>query len=221
MDTITTPPDLEGLGLLADDVRRRLYHYVRAHDGAVTRDEAAQATGISRTLAAYHLDRLAAAGLVEVDYARTSGRSGPGAGRPAKRYTRTTRELSVSMPPRNYSLLAQLLASAADAAESSAFRTALADAAEREGQALGAHSGDIATALTTADYEPATTDDGDIVLRNCPFHSVVQDHTELVCTLNESFVRGTLEGTGCDPACAELSPCSGRCCVVVHPEARP
>ena len=132
----------------------------------------------------------------------------------------------MSVPPRNYSLLAHLLASAADtadaedAASSNRFRAALADAAEREGTALGAQAGDVTTALSTAGYEPLTDDDGDIVLRNGPFHSVVQQHPDLVCALNESFVRGTLDGAGCDPDRADLSPCSGRCCVVVHPEAR-
>ncbi|MEQ6897923.1 helix-turn-helix domain-containing protein [Microbacterium sp. KR10-403] len=216
----TTRDDLDGVGMLADEVRRRLYAFVRTQAEPVTRDEAAQAIGIGRTLAAYHLDRLAEAGLVDVDYARTNGRAGPGAGRPAKRYAPGSREVAVSLPPRNYSLLAQLLASAADAAPASgAFRTALAEAAEREGRALGEESGDVTAALTTAGYEPLTAEDGDIVLRNCPFHSVVQQHPELVCTLNASFVRGTLVGAGDDPGRAELSPCTGRCCVLVHAEA--
>jgi predicted ArsR family transcriptional regulator len=214
----TTQDALDDVGMLADAVRRRLYDFVRAHGTAVTRDEAARATGISRTLAAYHLDRLADAGLVDVDYARTNGRSGPGAGRPAKRYAPGSRDVTVSLPPRNYSLLAQLLAAGADATPSDAFRSALATAAEREGAALGEQAGDVTAALAAAGYEPMTADDGDIVLRNCPFHSVVQQHPELVCTLNESFVRGTLERMGADPARAELSPCTGRCCVVVHPE---
>ena len=217
----TIHDDLDGIGMLTDEVRRRLYEFVRAQAEPVTRDEAAQATAISRTLAAYHLDRLAEAGFVEVDYARTNGRTGPGAGRPAKRYAPGSRVVAVSLPPRNYSLLAQLLASAADSADASgAFRAALAEAAEHEGHALGAESTDVTAALATAGYEPMTADDGDIVLRNCPFHSVVQQHPELVCTLNESFVRGTLEGAGEDPGRAELSPCTGRCCVLVHAEAR-
>ena len=217
METIRD--DLDGVGMLADEVRHRLYEFVRAQAEPVTRDEAAQAIGISRTLAAYHLDKLASAGLVEVDYARINGRTGPGAGRPAKRYAPGSREVAVSLPPRNYSLLAQLLASAADAAPAGAYRAALAGAAARAGRALGAESGDVSTALATAGYEPMTADDGDIILRNCPFHSVVQEHPELVCALNESFVRGTLEGAGDDPDRAELSPCTGRCCVLVHAEA--
>ena len=41
-----------------------------------------------RSVAAFHLDKLAEAGLVEVTFQRTSGRTGPGAGRPAKLYRR-------------------------------------------------------------------------------------------------------------------------------------
>jgi predicted ArsR family transcriptional regulator len=215
----TPQGDLAGLGLLADDARRRLYDFVTGQRDAVSREEAATATGIGRTLAAYHLDKLAEAGLLDVGYARTNGRTGPGSGRPAKVYTRTQRELSVSVPPRNYSLLAQILTAAAEETPSGAFQSALASAAEQEGRSLGERADDMPAALATAGYEPTTTDEGDIVLQNCPFHSVVRQHAALVCTLNTAFVRGTLEGTGNDPDRAELSPCDGRCCVVIHAEA--
>lgn len=216
MDVRTTQGDLEELALLSDDVRRRLYEFAAARSG-VTREEVATAMGISRSLAAYHLDKLADAGMLDVGYARINGRTGPGAGRPAKRYSRSERELSVSFPPRNYSLLARVLATAAEAVPSGELRAALAAAAEQEGRLLGESADSIPTALTTAGFEPVTTDDGDIVLQNCPFHSVVQQHTELACNLNHAFVRGTLEGANADPERAELCPAEGRCCVVVHP----
>ena len=212
--------DLEDVGLLNDAVRRRIYGFVvQQGTAAVTRDEAAAGAGISRTLAAYHLDKLAAAGLVDVDYARPSGRTGPGAGRPAKRYAWSRREVSVSFPPRNYSLLARILAEAADSGPTSEFRAALAAAAAEEGSALGRLNKDVWTTLTAAGYEPSTDDNGTIVLLNCPFHSVVQEHTDLVCSLNHAFVQGVLAGVGDDPDLAALAPCASRCCVVVHPSA--
>lgn len=212
------PPnrDLADVGLLNDDARRRVYDFATDQARPVTREQAAAGTGMSRALVAYHLDRLAEGGLLDVDFARTNGRSGPGSGRPAKRYTRSRRELAVSFPPRNYSLLAEILAAAADNSPSDSFRRALAEAATDQGGTLGQRAETISAALTAAGYEPARTQDGDIVLRNCPFHSVVAQHTELVCTLNRAFIQGALHGAGEDPDRAVLSPCEGRCCVVIH-----
>jgi len=216
MDMATSREDVPGLGLLADPARRRLYDFVAGQRIAVTREDAATATGMSRNLAAYHLDKLAEAGLLDISYAREPGRTGPGSGRPSKRYVRSAREVAISFPPRNYSLLAHILADAADTAEAGPVRATLTGAAEHAGRALGEQAGDLGSALTTAGYEPATTANGDVVLHNCPFHSIVQDHTELVCTLNHSIIRGTLAGTGGDPDRAELDPCDGRCCVVIR-----
>ncbi|GAB3807605.1 helix-turn-helix domain-containing protein [Humibacter antri] len=221
MDIADPEGNVAELGLLADDVRRRLYRFVAASTEPVTRDDAAAAIGIGRTLAAYHLDKLSQGGLLDVSYARPEGRTGPGSGRPAKRYTRARREIAVSFPPRNYSLLAQILATAADATPSSRLREALTEAAQHEGEELGSRATSIPLALTTAGYEPATTSDGDIILRNCPFHSIVQEHTDLVCTLNHAFIQGTLQGSGDDPERAELSPCDGRCCIIIHPGQEP
>ncbi|GAA5145187.1 helix-turn-helix domain-containing protein [Microbacterium pseudoresistens] len=218
MDAGAPDLGLDEVGLLADRVRRRLYDYIAAQPAPVSREDAANAAHLSRSLAAYHLDKLAAAGLLDVSYAHPEGRGGPGSGRPAKRYARSAREAAVSLPPRNYVMLANIIASAADAAAPPEFRTALAEAARREGRALGENEPDVGMALRTAGYEPVTDDEGGIVLRNCPFHSVVREHAELACGLNHAFVEGTLCGAGTDPARAELAPAEGRCCVVVHPE---
>ncbi|MGY1551117.1 helix-turn-helix transcriptional regulator [Microbacterium sp. A588] len=211
--------NLDELALLADEIRRRLYEFIAARGDSVTREEVATAIGISRSLAAYHLDRLAHAGLLEVTFARSNGKTGPGSGRPAKRYSRSQRELTINVPPRNYSLLAKLLATAADAAPSGEFRAALSSASAQEGAALGAQTGDISTALTTAGFEPILTENQDLILRNCPFHSVAQEHSDLACNLNHAFIRGALEGVRADPDRAELSPGCGRCCVVIHADA--
>jgi len=177
--------DIAGLSSLDDPVRRRLYEYVASCDDPVLRDDAATAVGISRTLAAYHLDKLAAAQILSVSYARPAGRSGPGAGRPAKRYTRTRQELSASVPPRNYALLAKLLAAAVDSDESGKVRATVAAVAHQAGADAGQTSASthgVFDALWGCGYEPVMTDGGAIELRNCPFHQLAQEHTELVCT---------------------------------------
>lgn len=211
---------MAGLSSLDDPVRRRLYDYVASCDEPVARDDAAAAVGIGRTLAAYHLDKLAEAGILAVSYARPSGRSGPGAGRPAKRYTRTQQELLASAPPRNYRLLAKLLADAVAADESGIVGSAVAAAARQAGRA-SASGRDVVGALCACGYEPAQTADGDIELRNCPFHQLVHEHPDLVCDLNLQLIQGMLEAAGEQPGRAVLARREGRCCVVVHDEQGP
>ncbi|HET9876758.1 MAG TPA: helix-turn-helix domain-containing protein [Mycobacterium sp.] len=206
---------LAGLSSLDDPVRRRLYRHVASCDDPVARDDAAAAVGISRTLAAYHLDKLADAGILSVSYARPAGRTGPGAGRPAKRYTRTRQELSVSVPPRNYALLADLLVAAMADDGAGTVRSAVTAAARRAGQASAAQHG-VLGALSECGFEPALTPDGHIELRNCPFDRLARQHTELVCDLNLQLIQGMLEAAGDSPQRAVLAPCDGRCCVVVH-----
>lgn len=210
---------LAGLSSLDDPVRQRLYQYIAARDDPVARDDAAAAAGISRTLAAYHLDKLAEAGILSVSYARPAGRSGPGAGRPAKRYERTRHELSVTVPPRNYGLLADLLVTAMDANHDGTVRTAVWSAARRAGRISGAQHG-ILEALREHGYEPAITGDGDIELRNCPFERLAREHTETVCGLNLQLVQGMLEGIDAPPQRAVLTPCERRCCVTVRAPGR-
>lgn len=211
------PSELSSLSALADPVRRQLYEYVASQDSAVRRDDAADAAGISRTLAAYHLDRLADAGLLATDYARPPGQTGPGSGRPAKLYRRVQDEVSVTVPPRAYGLLAELLAGAVSSDESGKVRSALMTAAENEGRKAGEEGADLPGALRRRGYEPTVTDDGAVDLRNCPFHQLAQRHTDLVCGLNHALLRGLLAGCGQDPDRAGLAPRAGRCCITIHP----
>src|SRR5947208_9437329 len=100
---------------LGEPVRRALYEFVVGRGGPVDRDEAAAGVGIGRPLAAFHLDRLAAAGLLDVEYRRRSGRTGPGAGRPAKLYRRAKGlKIELSVPARRYRLAAEILADGLD-----------------------------------------------------------------------------------------------------------
>jgi predicted ArsR family transcriptional regulator len=217
--SITRPDDLaalSGLSHLDDPLRRELYEYVVDNDGPVSREQAAAAASIGRTLAAYHLDKLAEAGLLAISYQRPAGRGGPGAGRPAKLYTRTTRELAVSVPPRDYELLATLLVSSVEQDGSGAVRTAVNAAATEAGRRAGSETGgNVIGALRNCGYLPRA-EDGRITLRNCPFHVVAQNHRDVVCGLNLRLVEGIIAGCGDSQAHAELEPDPDRCCVVVH-----
>ncbi len=215
---------LNGLSHLDDPLRRRLYDYVTESRGPVSREEAARAADIGRTLAAYHLDKLAEAGLLAISYQRPAGRGGPGAGRPAKFYTRSRTEIAVSVPPRDYELLARLLVSSVEEDSSGAVQQAVNNAAHEAGRGAGAEAaapgGSLVSALRKCGYLPSADDDGRIDLRNCPFHLVAQDHRETVCGLNLRLVEGVIAGSGHPRARAELDPDPERCCVVVH-DAQP
>lgn len=206
-------PDLDAL---SNPVRRRVYDYVAGQNAPVRRDQVAEVVQISRTLAAYHLDRLAEAGLLTTGYARPEGRGGPGAGRPAKQYAPAQDEVSVSIPPRDYGLFAEILIDAVAGADSEALRTALVTAAERRGRALDDRDGDLLSTLTRCGYEPRVTDDDDIELANCPFHRIAQRDAPLVCGMNQAFLRGVLAARDAEPDRVELAPGPDRCCVVIH-----
>jgi predicted ArsR family transcriptional regulator len=211
------------LSALGDPTRRRAYDYVSARGGPVGRDEVANALGIGRTLAAYHLDRLAKEGLLSVAYARRSGRTGPGAGRPAKLYERAAAELAVSVPPRDYGLAARLLAHAAAQDEQGGTRRVLRDAAESLGHEIAATATDpqdLDRLLRDRGYEPYEDDGGATRLRNCPFHAVAQSHPEVVCDMNLALLGGLVAGLDAK-AQAVLEPGPGRCCVAIKPMRQP
>ncbi len=213
---------LTGLASLDEPVRRRLYEYVGDQDRPVSREEAAAAAGITRTLAAYHLDKLVDAGLLAISYQRPAGRTGPGAGRPAKFYRQSGQELTVSVPPRAYELLARLLAEAAESDTTGKVRTTLNTAAHDLGRQVGTESGaDLMAALHGCGYQPRPCADGALELRNCPFHRLAAEHQELVCGLNLHLIEGVITGSAHPGAHAVLRPAPGRCCVVVHGACAP
>lgn len=211
--------DLAALGLLDEPVRRKLYDWVVAQAGPVGREAAARAIGVSRALATFHLDKLAAAGLLTASYRRLSGRVGPGAGRPARVYQRADRELSVSLPERRYARAADLFATALEIAGDGGPPRALTNAARKLGSDLGRASrrGSPRTrllkALAAGSYEPSTEPDGTIRLRNCPFDALVDEHRTLVCGTNVAMAAGIVEGAGADEVVPILDAQPGYCCV--------
>ena len=218
----TQTQDLDRLAALTEPVRRRLYEFVVGQAGPVDRDAAAMGAGIGRPLAAFHLDRLAEAGLLDVTYRRRSGRTGPGAGRPAKFYARARHgELNVSVPPRHYDLAATILAEGVERSAGSAAPVIdaarghgrrLADEASRDGVAPGALE-----VLAAQGYEPVAEADGVVRLRNCPFDALVDEHRDLTCSMNLALLEGVIEGVGEANVVARADPREGYCCVTLVP----
>lgn len=226
-------PELErriaAIAALDQPLRRDLYRLLASADGWTTRDEAAAALEVPRSVAAFHLDKLAEAGVVEVSFERTSGRRGPGAGRPSKRYRPSRDEVSASMPQREYDLAGSLLATAV--AESTRTGTPVADClratARAAGRRLGEEARDAVTGTRRSErgravvdvlarhgYEPQIGRGKEIALANCPFHRLADAHRDLVCGMNLDFLGGLLEGIGpSDELRARLAPEPGWCCV--------
>jgi predicted ArsR family transcriptional regulator len=213
---------------LAEPTRRRLYEYVVRRPQPVSRDEVAGALDVPRPTAAFHLDRLVADGLLDVHYERRTGRSGPGAGRPAKLYRRSEASVAVSLPERRYDLAGELLASAVADSERSGERpgAALERAARRRGRTLGETAraagedgrGTVLRVLEEQGFEPRL-EGPEVVLANCPFHTLAREHTELVCGMNLHLLEGVLEGVPASGLTALLRPQAGACCVRLEPSA--
>ena len=194
------------VAVLDQPLRRALHRLLVDDGGWVGRDAAAEALGVPRSVAAFHLDKLAEAGVVDVSYERTSGRTGPGAGRPAKRYRRRATEVAASVPPRHYDLAGALLAEAIS--ESARTGSPVATCVGSVARAAGRRLADEAS-LDDLGYEPEEGD-GEVVLVNCPFHRLAEEHRELICGMNLDFLRGLLEDEPVEPV---LAPEPGACCV--------
>ncbi|MDO8484272.1 MAG: hypothetical protein Q7S35_04940 [Candidatus Limnocylindrales bacterium] len=219
---------IQAVALLEEPNRQRLYDLVAASHEPVGRDAAAAALGISRELAAFHLDRLVQAGLLETEYRRRSGRTGPGAGRPAKLYRRADREVAISLPPRHYGLAADLMATALDRLGGASGTEAVATVARERGTVVGVDARrkagprpgrrrlltGLLDVLRGAGYEPVIeVSNGTVCLRNCPYDAIASDHRELTCGMNLAWAEGVVDGLG-SPASVEVAPEPGRCCVV-------
>jgi predicted ArsR family transcriptional regulator len=232
---MTNPQDgldpVQAIAQLDEPNRRRLYDLVVGSGEPVGRDEAAGSLRISRELAAFHLDRLVEAGLLETEFRRRGGRTGPGAGRPAKFYRRARREVTISLPPRTYDAAADVMASAFERLAGTPANDALTAVAHERGVAAGKEARRKASprpgrrrlearlldVLGAAGYEPEVDrSSGTVTLRNCPFDSLAANHRALTCGMNLAWAQGLVGGLGDSNVAVELAPEAGRCCVLVH-----
>jgi predicted ArsR family transcriptional regulator len=227
---------LFSLAVLSEPLRRRVYEHVAAEGGEMSRDGVASALGVARSVAAFHLDKLVDAGLLETRFRRPPGRGGPGAGRPAKWYRRTSGEINVSVPERHYDLAAELLARALEQAGERAGEGAgdvkgmLADVARAHGHDVGRELRSTSNAsdggarpqlverlgdvLARNGYEPRVSG-GVVTMANCPFHVLAEGHRDLVCHMNHELLSGVAEEAGLLPDAVRLDPDPERCCVTI------
>lgn len=234
MTNVTMDP-VEAVALLEEPNRRRLYELVMVSRDPISRDEAAAELGISRELAAFHLERLLEAGLLDAEYRRRGLRTGPGAGRPSKLYRRSSRELTVSFPQRHYDVAAELLATALDRLDAPSSAEAVAAVAREQGAHAGLEArhaagrrtgrGRLRTALLDllrgSGYAPEVDPtSGAVSLRNCPYHTLAESHRTLTCGMNLAWADGVADALGNSGLRPELDPKPGYCCVVFEPVDR-
>lgn len=212
----TRKNEVSAVAALDEPNRRRLYDHVVRQPVPVSRDDAAAALNLPRATAAFHLDRLVQEGLLVVTYERRTGRTGPGAGRPAKLYRRSERQVAVTIPQRRYDLAGQLLAAAMEDAERTGEspRSALRRHAFEEGRRAAATEETVRGALEAHGYEPRPAGTG-LIMANCPFHTLAQRHTQLVCEMNLHLIEGLLRGLDATALRARLVPAPPHCCVRV------
>jgi len=210
---------LTRIAALEDPVRRALYFFVVERGSETSRDQAARGVGVSRALAAFHLDKLVQHGLLEVGYRHLGRRRGPGAGRPAKLYRRAGKQVTVSLPPREYELAAELFAETFTGGKA---KTLLERVARRVGRRLAAQGRAkgrraFVSVLERHGYEPSTASDGTIVLRNCPFDALARTHKDQVCGMNRALVHGFKAGAGLTGYQVVANNRPGECCALLRP----
>jgi predicted ArsR family transcriptional regulator len=224
--------DASGIGALTDDLRRRMYLEIRARRRPVSREEVADVVGVSRKLAAFHLDKLVDRGVLIASYARPSGRGGRGAGRSAKYYEPSGREFDVSIPERNYDVMGSILVRAMVKRDPG---KDVGLAAQRVAHEVGEEIGRLARnerrlpppgaertmsvateVLSTCGYEPYN-EAGSVRFHSCPFHALAEQSRDLVCGLNRELVQGIVSGLGNETLDVRLSPRTDECCVELSP----
>ncbi len=221
-----TDAQIESVALLRDPLRRSIYRFVARAGEPVSRDDVAGAVDASRSLVAFHLDKLVDSRLLRTSFRRLTGRSGPGAGRPAKLYERSDAQLAVSLPPREYELAAHLLLQALDGGGKAGSGDRLQAAARRMGESSGAaeverHGVPRGRAASLDRLEPVLErlgygpfrESASFCLSNCPFHALAEQSPATVCGMNLALIEGVLHGLKAKGLVAELAPAPGRCCV--------
>ena len=207
--------DISAIASLSDPLRRALFDLVSQSATPIGRDEAADALGVPRGTVAFHLERLARCGLLDTEFQRRTGRTGPGAGRPAKLYRRAANEIVVSVPGRHYALAAELLVSAIEQSNLTGkpAQESLTQVCVEHGRTLGMSAGSLDVVLQSTGYEPQDDGDGGLLLHNCPFHQLAKSHTETICAANLALLVGAAKGAGESAREVQFAPREGYCCV--------
>jgi len=223
---------IRAVSALSDDSRRRMFEFCRRAGRPISRDEAAAEVGISRKLAAFHLEKLVEAGLLRAHFEH-AGRLRK-VGRTPKLYEPAGTDVRVSIPPRQPDLLAEILLDGVlshdRAGDDGGPLDSALRAASRKGEAVGeeervrSRPGRLSAeraltlseaTLARAGFEPVRPEPGCVRLQSCPFHPLAQAQPDAVCGINHAFVTGLLAGLRATTVHAVLDPDGWECCVAI------
>jgi predicted ArsR family transcriptional regulator len=189
---------------LGDPTRRGIYLAVRQSPDPVTSSQVAELFSIHPNVARHHLDRLAEDGYLRITHERRSGRSGPGAGRPAKCYEATSKGLSLH-PGRRYDLLVELLVRVIDRLRPDGIGSIAEQVGRSYGEELAASIGTpedpgyeevlaaLVKVMSGVGFELSADPAAQVLLTShCPFGEAATDHPEVICSLDRGMVAGIM-----------------------------
>lgn len=199
---------------LGDPTRRAIYVAIRESPEPMTTARIAELFEIHPNVARHHLDKLATDGWLVVSHRRHTGKSGPGAGRPAKTYEASKREVSIHFSPRRYELLVELLMRVLQRVAPDQVSGIAQEVGMEYGRELAEEIGApedagyaeavqaVAVAMTGLGFSMDPDVEGQRLLTShCPFGEAASDHPDVVCSLDRGIITGLVGslGAGCEP----------------------
>ena len=196
---MTEPAPIEVHKALADDTRYRLYRYLRLSGRPVPVRELASRLSLHPNTLRPHLRRLEEVGLVS-----SETRKGPTVGRPQTVYVAVDLE---GREGRDYRLLADVLTGVLSGArqrqrareqarEWGAYLVGRAAPKPGARRPAGPNLAVLQEALDAAGFDPRFRRSGtgvvEIMLRDCPFRDLLDEHRDLVCSIHEGLLEGML-----------------------------
>jgi predicted ArsR family transcriptional regulator len=227
MDTKTLESRISDLtASLGDPTRRAIYIAVRESAESLTTADVAKLFTLHPNVARHHLERLADDGYLKVSHRRAAGKGGPGAGRPAKCYEATAKEVSVHFAPRRFEMLVEMLMRVLDEVAPDNVG-AVAEAVGRSyGEELASEIGvpdepgydgavrAVASAMTGLGFSVDPDVSGQRLLTShCPFGEAATSHPEVICSLDRGIVAGMFGGLSysCNPVVIPHKNLEGDC----------
>jgi predicted ArsR family transcriptional regulator len=197
---------------LGDPTRRAIYIAVRESPDPMTASDVASLFDIHPNLARHHLDRLTSDGFLKAAPERKS--AGPGAGRPARAYEATSKEVTVHFTPRRFEMLAEMLFSVLEELAPTDVSAVAERVGRTYGERLAAEIGApedpgyeaavqaVARAMTGLGFSVDPDVEGQRLLTShCPFGETATNHPEVICSLDRGIVAGLFGGlsVACNP----------------------